>query len=394
MRFFDSVVWRILRLRFFDSIRPKIIRSDSYRVIGKTTFSDSTFSVVIFGSKISVEYFSKLFYAEPPKVEFMGKVPLYKAATDFGAVSADLTIVESNWFFSPFLRDSGFFLSPRVDFVLDITDSLENITNKASEGKRRRLRQVVEAGYSFEVTKDLSKLRSFYYDVYLPHMLKKHSRYALPISFSECLDLFSKGELLLVKSGEDLISGCILVPHENELWEPILAVRNVDQQLTLGSYAVYYFCILLGINRGFRCMDFGEASPFMKDGVFQYKKGLGMGVRPASGDSAQVFGLRFSTAFAFIDKFLSAHPFVFMNDNSLCGIVFLESVNDLSANSFFVFGFVSLYVVTHNSNTSNLKRFKVQELSINDCLQNDTSVLKFLGAVCVEGKHHLYHLTR
>jgi hypothetical protein len=321
-------------------------------------------------------------------------VSLNDAASILGRVSADLLIVESNWFFSRFLADNGFFVSPRVDFVLDLDDSLENLQNRAARDKRRRLRQVVDAGYSFEVTRDLSRLRSFYYDMYLPHMLKRHSRYALPISFSECLDLFSKGELLLVKSGENLVSGCILVPHENELWEPILAVRNVDQQLTLGSYAIYYFCILVGMNRGFRCIDFGEASPFMKDGVFQYKKGLGMWVRPARGDSAQVFGLRFSKAFTFIDKFLSVHPFVFMNDNSLCGIVFLKSVNDLSVNSFFGFGFVSLYVITHNSNISNIKHFKVKELSLNDCLQKDASVLSFLGAVCVEGKHHLYHLTR
>jgi len=392
MSFFDTLIWRILRFRLFNNIRPKIIRSDSYRIIGKTHFSDSTFSLVIFGSKISVEYFSKLFYNEAPKVEYIGKVSLQEAA-DNGSVSADLTIVESNWFFMPFLRDNGFFISPRVDFVLNLTDSVDSITNKASDGKRRRLRQVAEAGFSFEVTRDLVKLRSFYYDMYLPHMLKKHSKYALPISFSECLDLFSRGELLLVKSGEELISGCILVPQENELWEPILAVKNVDRQLTLGSYAIYYFSILVGFNRGFSRLDFGEAPPFMHDGVFQFKKGLGMWARPARGDNAQVFGLRFSKKSLFIDNFLSAHPFVFICEGNLCGIVFLRSVDDLSVNSLCILGLLSLYVITNNSKVS-LKHFKVKKLSINDCMQSNINILRFLGVTCIEGKHHLYHLTR
>ena len=129
-------------------------------------------------------------------------------------------------FFRVFLRDNGFFVSPRVDFVLNINGSLETIQNRATDGKRRKLKQVAEAGYSFEVTKDLGKLESFYYDMYLPHMVKRHAGCALPISFAECKKLFLQGELLLVKSGEECISGNLLIPRGNELWEPVLGVKR------------------------------------------------------------------------------------------------------------------------------------------------------------------------
>ena len=266
----------------FESLRPKLIRSNAYRLEGKTKFSDSAFSTVVVGSKMSVEYFSKFLYVDVPKVEFLGKFSFSRVASLAGRVGADLTVVEGSWFFSRFLRDNGFFVSPRVDFVLDIDGSVEDIQNRAARDKRRRLRQVAEAGYSFEVTRDLSKLESFYYDIYLPHMTKRHASCALPISFSECKDLFLKGELLLVKSGETLVSGNLLVPHENELHSPVVGVNNIDKQLTLGSYAAYYFSIVVGVERGFARMDFGEAPPFMLDGLFQFKKDLGMWVRPAS----------------------------------------------------------------------------------------------------------------
>ncbi len=240
---------------------------------------------------------------------------------------------------------------------------------------------------------DLGKLESFYYDVYLPHMLKRHSKYAGPISFAECRELFLRGMLLLVKSGEEIVCGNLLVPHRNELWQPILAVRDVDKDLSLGSYAAFYFSVLVGIEQGFARMDFGEAPPFMRDGVFQFKKGLGMRVRPARGVSAQVFGVRFSGVPALIGGFLSTHPFVFMDRGSLRGLVFLESVKDLSVKPFCVSGIDCLYVLSSSVDVSDLKEFGVERLLAEDCLGSEASVLRVLGRICVEGKYSLYRVT-
>jgi hypothetical protein len=393
MPFFGDVVWRILRTRLFDGLRPMIIRSDAYRLVGKMRSSGSVFSTIVVGSKVSVEYFSKLFYVENPTVEFFGKISFYEIASSVWMTKADLTIVATDCFFSRFLRDNGFFMSPQLNFVLNINDSFENIQNRVAEGKRRKLKQVAKAGYTFEVTKDLSKLESFYYDMYLPHMLKRHSGFALPISFSECRKLFLRGELLLIKSGEECFSANLIVPHGNELWEPILGVRDVDKKLTLGSYAVYYFSILVGIQRGFAKLDFGDSHPFMQDGLFQFKKGFGMSVRPANGSGAQVFGVRFSGVGAFVRRFLSDNPFVFVDGDCLSGLVFLESVDDLSVKSFFVSGLSSLYVVSSSVDVSGLKGFKLEKLSVEACLGGDVSFLRFLSRVCAVGKYSLYRLT-
>jgi hypothetical protein len=387
--FFNDLVWRVLKTRIFDGIRPKFIRSNAYKLIGKTRFSDSDFTTAVLGSKISVEYFSKFLYVDVPRVEFLGKCSLSKAAS-VGFAGVDLVIVEANVFFSRFLGDSGFFVAPRVDFVLELSGSVEEIQNRASEGKRRRLRQVAEAGYSFEVSKDLSKLESFYYDLYLPHMTKRHSGSALPISFAECKELFLRGELLLVKSGEDWVSANLLIPRDDELWEPVLAVRDVEK-LTLGSYAIYRFSIVVGVERGFARMDFGEAPPFMQDGLFQFKKDLGMWVRSAKGSGAQVFGLRFSGVGGSVRGFLSVCPFVFLDGGVLSGVVFVEVVDDLSVRPFCVSGLGSLYVVS-SGDVSGLRGFRFEKLCV-EGLGGGVSVLGFLGRFCVEGKYSLYCLT-
>ena len=369
-----------------------LIRSEAYRLEGKLRFSGFDFSTVVVGSTVNVEYFSKLFYIDKPNVKFLGKLSFAKVASSLGTAKADLTIVETSWLFSRFLHDNGFFASPRLDFVLDITDSFKNIQKRVSEGKRRNLGKVAKANYTFEVTKDLSKLESFYYDMYLPHMLNRHSGCAMPISYPGLKELFLKGELLLVKSGEECISANLLVPHGNELWEPILAVKDVDKQFTLGSYAVYYFSILVGIQRGFTRMDFGETSPFIQDGLFQFKRGLGMWVRPAKGSSAQVFGLRFSNAGKVVRRFLFDNPFVFLDDGELSGLVFLESVDVLSVKPFCVSGLASLYVVSCCVDVSGLEGFKFEKLEVGDFLGYDVSFSRFLGLVCAEREYSLYRI--
>ncbi len=225
-------------------------------------------------------------------------------------------------------------------------------------------------------------------------MLKKHSRYALPISFSECLDLFSKGELLLVKSGEELVSGNLLVSHNRELHSPIVGVSDVDKHLTLGSYSAYYFSILVGIQRGYTTMDFGETPPFMDDGLFQFKRDMGMWIRPAKGESAQVLGVKFSNIPMSGNHFLSTHPFIFVECERLSGLVFLDLVNDLSIRSFFVSGMTNLYVISLNADSSGVKCYKVEELKDEDYTRNDASILKTLVRFCAQSESHLYRITK
>jgi hypothetical protein len=390
--FFTDFIWRVLRTKLFEGLRPMLIRSEAYMLQGKLRISGSDFSTIFVGSTVNVEYFSNLFFIDKPNVKFLGKISFDKVASSLKTTEVDLTIVETSWLFSRFLRENGFFASPRLDFVLDITDPFKNIQKRISEGKRRNLEKVAKSNYTFEVTQDLSKLESFYYDMYLPHMLKRHSGSALPISYSELKELFSKGELLFIKSGEECISANLLVPQGNELWEPILAVKDVYKQFTLGSYAVYYFSILVGIQRGFTRMDFGETPPFMQDGLFQFKKGLGMWVRPAKGSSAQVFGLRFSNMGEVVRRFLFDNPFVFLDERGLSGLVFLESIDVLSVKPFCVSGLESLYVVSRCVDVSGLEGFKVEKLGARDFLSNNVSFSRFLGLVCTKGEYSLYRI--
>jgi hypothetical protein len=325
MTVFGDIVWRILRISLFDSIRPKILRSEVYRLEGTTKPSKYKLSTIVFGGKPSVAYYSKLIYADEPKVEFLGKRTLSDICSFAGKTTDDLTIVEADWSSSNFLLNSGFLILPQINFVLDITGSLETIRSRMAASKIRRIDKVVNAGYSFEITKNPVKLRLFYYEMYLPHMFARHGKSARPVSFSECKRLFSKGYLMLVNQDQKHVAGVLLVPHGTELYQPLIAVKSTNKQITLGSYAATYYTIVLGMQKGYTNVDFGDAPAFMQNGLFQYKKEWGMRIRPAMGHYAKVCGIRFSKMSEAVKDFLSANPFIFMDGNKLRGLVLVAS---------------------------------------------------------------------
>jgi len=372
MTIFGDIVWRILSISLFDSIRPRIFRLEVYRLEGTTKPSKSELSTIVFGGKQSVAYFSKLIYVDEPKVEFLGKRTLGDISSFAEKTTDDLTIVEADWSSSNFLLDSGFLVLPQINFVLDITGSLETIQSRMAGSKIRRIKKVVKAGYSFEITKSPAKLRLFYYEMYLPHMFARHGRSARPVSFSECKRLFSKGELMLIKRDQKNVAGVLLVPRGKELYQPLIAVKNTDKQITLGSYATTYFTIVSGMQKGYTSVDFGDAPAFIQDGLFQYKKEWGMQIRPAKEYYAKVYGIRFSNMNEAVKDFLSANPFIFMDGKKLGGLVLL-GFKDVHLPDFLnIPGLSSLFVISSDLDCMSLdySQLKKSTLDYHDVQTN------------------------
>jgi hypothetical protein len=348
-----DIVWRIVSSSPFESVRPRICHSNVYRLEGRTKRLNSNLSTVIFGRKEAAEYFSKLIYVDNPIPEFLGKrvtsdIPLFtEKATE------DLVIVETNWALSSFLLGNGFLILPQINFTLDITDSLEEIQKRMTMGKIRRIKRLLKEGYSCVTTKDPAQLKKFYYEMYLPHMLAKHGKSANPVSFTECRKLFLKGDLLLLKKNQECVAGIILVPHGKELYQPLIAVKDIDRQMTWGSYAATYYTIVFGKQNGYTVVDFGDTPPFLQDGLFQYKREWGMRIRPAMGDGAQVFGAKFSNMNEATKDFLSTNPFVILDGKSLKCLTFRNTVKREAFDFLNVPGLSSFLVISSDLNNLN-----------------------------------------
>lgn len=341
-----DAVWRVLCTRPFDSVRPKFCHSNVYLLDGKLKRSNSDFSTVVFGREEAAEYLSKLIYADNLHHEFLGKRTVNEASLVAEEATKDLVIVETSWALSSFLLASGFLVLPQLNFTLDITGSLEELQKSMAMSKIRRIKRVLKADFSWTTTRDPAELQAFYYEMYLPHMLAKHGKSAIPVSFSECKRLFSKGDLLLVNQDRECVAGVVLVPHGEELYQPLIAVKDIDKQMTLGSYAATYYTIVFGKQKGYSRVDFGDAPPFLQDGLFQYKREWGMRIRPALGDGARVFGVRLPRMSEAAKDFLSTNSFVISEGQKLKGLTFRFAEEADMLNFFNVPGLSSVFVIS------------------------------------------------
>ena len=154
MTILKDIAWRIVSTSPFDPIRPRICHSNMYRLTGKTKRSKHELSTIVFGRRETSEYFSKLVYLDEPMPEFLGRLTFSDIPSSLEDATEDIVIVETDWSFLGFLRDNGFLVLPQINFALDITGSWETIRGRLARSKVRRMSRVVEAGYTFEITKD------------------------------------------------------------------------------------------------------------------------------------------------------------------------------------------------------------------------------------------------
>ena len=76
---------------------------------------------------------------------------------------------------------------------------------------------------------------------------------------------------------------------------------------------------------------------------------------------------------------LFALPIVFSDEENLSGLVFLDSITDLSVKPFFASGLSNFFVVSPVAGVSDLKSFRAEKIDFEDCLNYKTIALRILG---------------
>ena len=119
---------------------------------------------------------------------------------------------------------------------------------------------------------------------------------------------------------------------EHSRFSHSLGVRNGNvEYIEQGAVtASYYFTIHWAKNEGFQRIDFGLSRPFLKDGVFVYKKRWGMALKNVNRSIDQgVFGLKISVSTESVRSFLVENPFVFIDRDKLVGLIVADQCQPL-----------------------------------------------------------------
>jgi hypothetical protein len=136
-------------------------------------------------------------------------------------------------------------------------------------------------------------------------------------------DVFRYSDLLLVKKKEEYIGGMI-IEYENKCPTLFsLGVRdgNPDYLKDGTVAALYYFSSLYLEEKGFLKMKSGYSRAFLNDGVLRLKRKWGQRILHSEPSG---FALKVLSDTSATKSFLCNNPFIFQNNEHLCGAVFID----------------------------------------------------------------------
>jgi len=306
-----------------------------YLLQGKEKWGGNSLTTLFLGDERGVLYLSNLLYSGEPVKEKLGKVFIWriKSRLNLDLPRADLIFIKIDGFFSRFLIRQGFIIIPElILFMMDISKPLPEIL-KLSKNKslRENLREMRRQNYSYEMTQDPAKFEYFYHQMYLPYITKRFEELAFITGFREMERAFKKGQLLLIKRGNDYIAGNILKMDHETVFSVSLGIKDGEiKYLKEGAIiACNYFTILWAKKKGYKWFDIGHSIPFFKDGLFNYKKRWGMGIK-LSTRVRTVFGMKVCNFQQGVQNFLKNNPFIFIDQEKLKGYILTDQNHPLT----------------------------------------------------------------
>jgi hypothetical protein len=385
----NRIAWRLIQQRIFDPVRPSICHTPVFCLEGITKRIETKLVSVVCGDRERVEYYSKLAYSTEPKISILGRISYHQLPSIINRLKPDIAFVDTNPIFSKFLLLETFFVLPYLVSILDLSGSLESILKKSNRTNRKKISKLAQQGLTYEITKDPEKLREFYYSMYIPRIMERHSEDAKIVSFSECLRLFNLGGLLLTKLNGETISGAIYVHQGKKLYVPIIGINTKREELAgIAGFAATYSLILMAKKEGYDQIDYGACKPFLNDGVFLYKKNWGMQFRPMQTLDARICAIKFCNFDAGVRGFLEDNPFIFMDETHLTGFVFSNSTAKGFQQEYCVPGLSGIVLLSDNVESTNPEFTQLHESPSN--FADNSGSIDFLKNLASEKGNKMY----
>jgi hypothetical protein len=317
------------------------LRLSVFLVSGCEKHTGETIRILFVGGKRFPIFLSDLIFSETPMMHRQGKVFIFRIKNLKIRYDdkVNAVIISCDQFYHRFLHQDGFFVFPHmVDMSLDCSKGFTELSNGFSRDAINDIKMMQKYNFSFEQTKDIEKLKIFYYDMFLETLSKrigKRDTFTPSLIFLKGLMEIGYELMLITYNGAYVCGGFYYLDADKGLsrYSGVLGGKlNLIKKRT--SAAIYYSFIQNALKRNTKKIYFGGVNPFFNDGLFRYKRKWGMKVE--SYDLVKlVYGLQIVTESGPLKQFLIHNPFIGMNEkNELIGFVFVDQkiFNDTMSN--------------------------------------------------------------
>ena len=281
------------------------------------------------GTEISAceraNHFASIIFSQVERVAYFGEF-LHRQVNPSDFKNVEIIVVDPRIETTENLLEQGFMLLPKVSFGLDLTCSINDLTNRFSRRRMKSLKKITRLNYSYVICRnDEKNFDFFYWKMYLPYIKRRFGAGAQPTSYQTSKSFYRKnGGIIFVIEENKPIAGILFFVKNETIYAVGLGAYQGDQNYLKNSAceAALFFLIKWSKTKGFKSLNYGGTVPFFTNGVFQYKKEWGMF---AEEKADQLFcALKVVSLNERSISCLLQNPFIFLEKNEMKGLVFVN----------------------------------------------------------------------
>lgn len=245
-----------------------------YLIEGEEKESGTPLKIAYLGEDPRIQnYWTTRLFRENPVINKKSRIVVWKIDSHYKQKTngIDLIIVEITRITKPFVNPGRGFILPRwFDTLIDVKDSFDSVNKRNDIPK-----QIKKFGFTFEERFSDDDLKYFYERMYKPYTLDRHKKSSVRIDFSYFLKRFRKNDsrlFFLLKDNEP-VSGSFNERRNGMIKFSGLGILDGRREiLSMGAIRVLYYFMLEHYNKqNIRLINFGGTSPFLSDGLTQFK---------------------------------------------------------------------------------------------------------------------------
>jgi hypothetical protein len=317
-------IFSIVKLPYYVILSP-YEKVSVYLVKGILRDTNQTTAMLYAGSENSLHQLSSIFFSEPFEISRKGRFPFRHVSSLVDLYHApDIVAIRVERPLSARYSKRNFLLLPNVNFTLDLRKPIEQTIQRMSRRRRRDFKKIEASGYTYEIHQKSSEVLDFFYwKMYLPYAKKRFEKAAYIKSLLESEIIYRlNGGVLLVKKEKNPLAGILFQIRGNTVLAWSLGVYEGNQDLMRASEAALLYLITWAKAKGIEKLDYGVSMPFLREGIFTYKKEWGMSVRDPTNQSFCALKLNSLTDGSL--AFLKQNPFVVHDNGFIKGVIILD----------------------------------------------------------------------
>ncbi|UCH13434.1 MAG: hypothetical protein JSV22_09990 [Bacteroidales bacterium] len=315
-------------------------------------------------SRIAV-YFSERFLKEKYYTHKKNMVLVWNVYKHFkkNREDCDLVIVETNNFTENFAAKREGFVLPRWFEMRIHTDEFNNKLKKSDVARRIRKHSL-----SYEKRYTIDDFRLFYHRMYIPFIKGRHRESAVLSDYKYLQRRFKNSGVhigFIIKDGNPVAGSFTEIKDKNYRLTGMGVLDGRDDIMRMGvSGAIYYFEVRDCIEKGIESISIGGTSPFITDGLTQFKLSLGGQAEDIKFFIKQYEWFLFLKDSSALRNILKSNPFIHKINNHFYISVFVESAEYENKDDFIRF-------IKHTG-CRNTKG------TIINCLDNPEKIIKWI----------------